>query len=135
MKRDEWIEKLKEARDPVERAKILDILSSLEKDGVPSGGIPSGGPPAGMTAVSGVFLGYLVGGLFLAGGAWMIYNGFIAVAGGMGRGRVLTFLVAGSLLVILGILALFRAGRIRGVAKEPPPDAHRQDSDGFRPGP
>ncbi len=132
MKRDEWIERLKETRDPGERAKILDILSSLEKEE----GVPSGRPPAGMRrTLPGVFLGYLVGGLFLAGGAWMIYNGFIAVAGGIGRGRVLTFLVAGSLLVIIGMLALFRAGRIREIAKDPPRDVQRQDSDGFRPGP
>jgi predicted phage tail protein len=135
MKRDEWIERLKETRDPGERAKILEILSSLEKEGTSHRDEPPGTGPGGKRAVSGVSLGYVVGALFVAGGAWMVYNGIKAVIAGLKPVSVMILTAVGSLLVILGVFALFRAGRIREIAKEPPQDTHGQDSDGFRPGP
>jgi hypothetical protein len=135
MERDELIERLKDTRDPGERGKILEILASLEKEGTSPGNESPGTAPAVKKPVTGVSLGYVVGALFLAGGALMVYNGFIAAAAGSKGSTVLTLLAVGAFLLILGVRAIYRAGRIREISTKPPPGVRGQESDGFRPGP
>ncbi|HPC74007.1 MAG TPA: hypothetical protein P5551_02785 [Syntrophales bacterium] len=135
MERDELIQRLRDARDPGERAKILEILASFEKEGTSPGNESSGMAPAVKVPSAGVFTGYVVGALFLAAGAWMVYNAFIASSGGLKPAGVFVMSAVGALLVILGALAVFRAGRIRGISKEAHPDIRGQDSGGFQPGP
>ncbi len=135
MDRDKLIEKLKETQDTDERVRILELLAAQEGNGVTAGAGSSGAAPGRKKALSGIFLGYIVGALFLAGGSWMVYNGFMAFSRGSKRGGIVTLFVVGGVLLILGILSVFKAGRIREIPEEPPLDVHKQDSDGFRPGP
>jgi hypothetical protein len=132
MDKDKLIEWLKETRDPDERNRILEILSSHEEKGTPAGAGSSGAVPGRKKAVSGVFLGYVVGVLFLAGGSWMVYNGVIALSRGSKRGAIVTLFIVGGVLLILGILSVFRAGRIRETPEESPLDAHKKNGDIFR---
>jgi hypothetical protein len=132
MDRDKLIEKLRETRDPDERGRILEILSSHEGNGATAGAGSSGVIPGRKKAVSGIFLGYIVGALFLVGGSWMVYNGVIAISRGSTRGGIVTLFAVGCVLLILGILAAFKAGRIKEIPEEPPFDVHKKDGDGFR---
>ncbi len=135
MDRNKLMERLKETGDPDERNRILDILSSHEGEGTPAGAGSSGAIPGKKKTASGVFLGYVVGALFLAGGSWMVYNGIIALSKGSKRVENLTLFIVGGVLLILGILAAFQAGRIKEIPAEPLQDVRKQDRDGFRPGP
>jgi hypothetical protein len=60
MERDELIQRLRDARDPGERAKILEILASFEKEGTSPGNESSGMAPAVKVPSAGVFTGYVV---------------------------------------------------------------------------
>ncbi|MCX5834818.1 MAG: hypothetical protein NTV99_09990 [Deltaproteobacteria bacterium] len=132
MDRDKLIERLKETRDPDERNRILEILSSHEGKGTPAGAGSSRAVPGGRKAVSGIFLGYVVGALFLAGGSWMVYNGFVAFSRGSKRGGIVALFTVGVVLLVLGVLAVFRAGRVKDIPEGPPPDVQNKDRDIFR---
>jgi len=132
MDRDKLIERLKATRDPDERNRILEILSSHDGMETPAGAGSSGAIPGRKKTPSGVFLGYVVGILLLAGGSLMVYNGIIALSRGLKRGGIITLFIVGCVLLILGILAAFTAGRIKEIPAQPPFDAHKKDGDIFR---
>ena len=127
MDRDKLIERLKKTRDPAERNRILEILSSHDGKETPAGAGSFGALPGRKKAASAVFLGYVVGACFLAGGSLMVYNGIVALSEGAKRGRIVTLFIVGGVLLILGILAVLKAGRIREIQADPPFDVHKKD--------
>ena len=131
MDRDELIARLEKTKDPDERNRIIEILSSHEEKGSPAGAESAGTVPGGRKTFSGIFLGYIVGVLFLAGGSLMIYNGFIALSRGSKLEKIITLFIAGGVLLILGILAVFRAGRAKGIPEGSPPDVRNEDHHTF----
>lgn len=125
--RDKLIERLKETGDPDERNRILEALSSHDLKETPSGVGSSGTFPGRDKTVSAVILGYVVGACFLAGGFLMLYTGVGALSEGSKPGRVVTLFVVGGVLLLLGMLAVFRAGKNRKTPLPPPSEAHKKD--------
>ncbi len=125
--RDKLIERLKKTGDPDERNRILEALSSHDLQETTTGVGPSGTIPGQGKTVSAVILGYLVGACFLAGGLLMVYTGIGALSEGSKPGRVVTLFIVGGMLLVLGMLAFFRAGRTRKTPSSPAFEVDKKD--------
>ncbi|HPI58553.1 MAG TPA: hypothetical protein PLR20_13830 [Syntrophales bacterium] len=127
LNRDKLIERLKETGDPDERNRILEALSAHDLKETPSGIGSSGAFSGREKALSALILGYVVGACFLIGGFLMVYTGIGALSEGSKPGRVVTLFIVGGVLLVLGMLAAFRAGRTGKAQLSPPFEVDKKD--------